>query len=56
MGCQFGFNPSQQADAVLGSPQQGRIASVLRSMESSHYYPENDIALARRWVSLTDMI
>ncbi|KAG7011652.1 putative fucosyltransferase-like protein [Cucurbita argyrosperma subsp. argyrosperma] len=48
VGCQFGLNPGEQPDAALGSPQQGRVASVLRSMESSHYYPENNIDLARR--------
>lgn len=56
MGCQFGFNPGQQPDAIFGSPNQGSVASVLRSMESSHYYPENNIDLARRWVSLTNMM
>ncbi|XP_008454950.2 glycoprotein 3-alpha-L-fucosyltransferase A-like isoform X1 [Cucumis melo] len=48
VGCQFGFNPGQQPDAIFGSPNQGSVASVLRSMESSHYYPENNIDLARR--------
>lgn len=51
MGCNFGFDPTKKADASFGSPNQGGTASVLRSMESSHYYAENNIAQARRWVS-----
>lgn len=51
MGCNFGHDPDRQPDAAFGSPQQPGTASVLRSMESSHYYSENNIAQARRWVS-----
>ncbi|XP_002518762.2 glycoprotein 3-alpha-L-fucosyltransferase A [Ricinus communis] len=48
VGCQFGFDPSKKPDAAFGAANQGGTASVLRSMESSHYYAENNIAQARR--------
>ncbi|KAJ4716313.1 glycoprotein 3-alpha-L-fucosyltransferase A-like [Melia azedarach] len=48
VGCNFGHDPDRQPDAAFGSPQQPGTASVLRSMESSHYYSENNIAQARR--------
>ncbi|KAL5541084.1 hypothetical protein UlMin_043370 [Ulmus minor] len=48
VGCQFGFNPSKKPDAAFGVPHEAGTASVLRSMESSQYYAENDIAQARR--------
>lgn len=51
MSCTFGFDPSKKPDAGFGMPQQSGVASVLRSMESASYYSENNIALARRWVS-----
>ena len=51
MGCTFGFDSSKKPDAAFGTPQQAGTASVLRSMESSQYYAENDIDQARRWVS-----
>lgn len=51
MGCQFELNPIMQVDAAVGLPERSGIAGVLRSMESSQYYPENNIVQARRWVS-----
>ncbi|EXC17335.1 Glycoprotein 3-alpha-L-fucosyltransferase A [Morus notabilis] len=48
VGCHFGFDQSKKADAAFGSPQQKGTASVLRSMESSQYYAENNIDQARR--------
>lgn len=51
VGCHFGFNANKKPDAAFGLPQQSGTAGVLRSMESSHYYSENNIAQARRWVS-----
>lgn len=51
MGCKFGYSANKIPDAAFGLPSDPATASVLRSMESSHYYPENNIELARRWVS-----
>lgn len=51
VGCKFQFNANQKSDATFGVAQQPGTANVLRSMESSHYYSENNIDLARRWVS-----
>lgn len=48
VGCHFGFNANKKPDAAFGLPQQSGTAGVLRSMESSHYYSENNIAQARR--------
>ncbi|KDP42274.1 hypothetical protein JCGZ_01598 [Jatropha curcas] len=48
VGCHFIFEPSKPADAVFGSPGEGGIPSVLRSMESASYYYENNLAQARR--------
>ncbi|KAK4284603.1 hypothetical protein QN277_001410 [Acacia crassicarpa] len=48
VGCQFGYNSGKKPDAGFGIPQQAGTASVLRSMESSQYYAENNIAMARR--------
>lgn len=51
VGCQFGYNSGRKPDAGFGMPQQAGAASVLRSMESAQYYAENNVAMARRWVS-----
>lgn len=51
MGCHFGFDDSKKADAAFGIPQPKGTATVLRSMESSQYYSENNLAQARGWVS-----
>ncbi|KAL6963250.1 glycoprotein 3-alpha-L-fucosyltransferase [Sarracenia purpurea var. burkii] len=52
VGCKFEFNPDKKPDAAFGLPQQSGTASVLRSMESSQFFPQNNIAFARRWVSM----
>lgn len=51
MGCKFEYDPSKKPDAAFGLTQEPGVATVLRSMESASYYSENNIALARRWVS-----
>lgn len=51
MGCKFGFDSAKKADAAFGLPEHTGTASVLRSMESAEYYSENNIDMARRWVS-----
>ncbi|KAK6946111.1 Glycosyl transferase family 10 [Dillenia turbinata] len=48
VGCKFGFDSNGKPDAGFGMPQQAGTASVLRSMESSQYYSENNLAQARR--------
>lgn len=48
VGCKFGFIDNKIPDATFGLPENSATASVLRSMESSHYYAENNIDLARR--------
>ncbi|XP_050210556.1 glycoprotein 3-alpha-L-fucosyltransferase A [Mercurialis annua] len=48
VGCHFGSEPNKKPDAGFGAANQGETASVLRSMESAQYYPENSIAQARR--------
>ncbi|GMH13412.1 hypothetical protein Nepgr_015253 [Nepenthes gracilis] len=48
VGCKFGYDPSRKPDAAFGWPQEHGTASVLRSMESSQYYAENNIGNARR--------
>lgn len=53
VGCKFGHSGGRKPDAGFGTPQPAGTASVLRSMESSQYYMENNIAQARRWVSTT---
>ncbi|WCJ17683.1 Glycoprotein 3-alpha-L-fucosyltransferase A [Euphorbia peplus] len=47
VGCHFGYEEGKEPDAGFGTPNRGS-ASVLRSMESAHYYAENNIAQARR--------
>ncbi|CAN1278559.1 Putative fucosyltransferase-like protein [Linum perenne] len=49
VGCQFGYDSSRTPDAVFGTLNDpSGIVNVHRSMESAQYYPENDIATARR--------
>lgn len=52
IGCEFrGSVPLEgpkKVDAVFGIRIEPEIASVMRSMESSQYYPDNDLANARR--------
>jgi len=49
VGCVFtsSLTSERKPDAGFGYRGDAETASVLRSMESSHYYPENDIAVAR---------
>jgi len=51
VGCVFtsSLTSERKPDAGFGYRGDAETASVLRSMESSHYYPENDIAVARGW-------
>ncbi|XP_043712513.1 glycoprotein 3-alpha-L-fucosyltransferase A-like [Telopea speciosissima] len=48
--CKFGIDhqSKKKPDAAFGYPQERGIASVLRSMESSQYYPDNNVDQARR--------
>ncbi|KAK9096931.1 hypothetical protein Sjap_022428 [Stephania japonica] len=48
VGCNFGSIPEKKPDASFGLLRVGGAATILRSMESSHYYAENNIAQARR--------
>ncbi|XP_071697128.1 glycoprotein 3-alpha-L-fucosyltransferase A-like [Rutidosis leptorrhynchoides] len=45
--CKFGFN-NNKVDAAFGLPNAAGAAGILRSMESAEYYPENNLAMARR--------
>lgn len=46
VGCKFGSS-NKKVDAAFGLPRDGLREGVLRSMESSHYYIENNISQAR---------
>ncbi|KAJ0984526.1 hypothetical protein J5N97_002882 [Dioscorea zingiberensis] len=48
VSCKFGYSANRIPDAAFGFPSDPVTASVLRSMESSHYYSENNIERARR--------
>ncbi|XP_004248751.1 putative fucosyltransferase-like protein [Solanum lycopersicum] len=48
VGCKFGGDSDKKPDAAFGTTQEAGKAGVLRSMESAQYYPENDVAMARR--------
>ncbi|XP_008805272.2 glycoprotein 3-alpha-L-fucosyltransferase A-like isoform X1 [Phoenix dactylifera] len=48
VGCKFGSGANKEPDATFKRPRHPATASVLRSMESSHYYRENNINVARR--------
>ncbi|GLT47278.1 hypothetical protein SLA2020_209860 [Shorea laevis] len=48
VGCKFVYNPKKNPDAAFGAAHQPGITTVLRSMESSQYYSENNIDQARR--------
>ncbi|KAH9316009.1 hypothetical protein KI387_024636, partial [Taxus chinensis] len=49
VGCTFSSSSfsERKPDAGFGFRGDSETASVLRSMESSHYYPENNIDVAR---------
>lgn len=46
--CKFGCERGQKPDASFEWPEEDGITPIHRSMESSQYYKENDIANARR--------
>ncbi|XAR72904.1 Glycoprotein 3-alpha-L-fucosyltransferase [Bertholletia excelsa] len=48
VSCKFGYSPDKRPDAVFGLLKQPPTANVIRSMESSLYYNENNIGVARR--------
>ncbi|KAL4581212.1 hypothetical protein LXL04_017422 [Taraxacum kok-saghyz] len=49
VGCKFlPHHKRGEADAAIGFTNTGETSGVLRSMESAKYYPQNDIATARR--------
>ncbi|KAF5745623.1 Fucosyltransferase 12 isoform 2 [Tripterygium wilfordii] len=48
VGCKFGFISGKKPDAIFALHRAAGTATVVRSMESSHFYPENNIAQARR--------
>ncbi|URE43494.1 hypothetical protein MUK42_15354 [Musa troglodytarum] len=48
VGCKFGSVAKRVPDATFNLPQQPSTAIVRRSMESSKYYIENNINVARR--------
>ncbi|XP_024959893.1 glycoprotein 3-alpha-L-fucosyltransferase A isoform X2 [Cynara cardunculus var. scolymus] len=49
VGCKFlPLHKRTQAEAAIGLRHIGETSGVLRSMESAIYYPDNDIATARR--------
>ncbi|KAM3190447.1 hypothetical protein ACQJBY_068517 [Aegilops geniculata] len=47
VGCEFGFPASKTPDATFGITPDPSVESILRSMESSQYYSENNINAAR---------
>ncbi|KAG9450991.1 hypothetical protein H6P81_010956 [Aristolochia fimbriata] len=50
LGCRLGYTikSGEKIDATFGLSQDPGLPRVLRSMESSHYYAENNIDMARR--------
>ncbi|CAK9318064.1 unnamed protein product [Citrullus colocynthis] len=48
IGCEFQASPSKDPDAAFGLNHEGGMPSIIRSMESSLYYADNNIAQARR--------
>lgn len=48
MPCVFQAQGHGKADAGFGSIDSPSVFGVLRSMESSAYFPENDIARAHK--------
>ncbi|KAL5221372.1 hypothetical protein ABZP36_026085 [Zizania latifolia] len=47
VGCEFGVSATKTPDATFGISPDPNVKSILRSMESSHYYSENNIDVAR---------
>lgn len=50
IGCEFlrSVAPNKKIDAVFGIRGEPGIASVMRSMESAQYYPDNNVATAKQ--------
>lgn len=48
VGCKFGYSSENVMDATFGYPENSETLTILRSMESSHYYAENNVDIARR--------
>ncbi|KAL1193398.1 putative fucosyltransferase-like protein [Cardamine amara subsp. amara] len=46
--CTFGDSSGKTPDAAFGLGQKPGTLSIIRSMESAQYYPENDLPQARR--------
>ncbi|CAD6245484.1 unnamed protein product [Miscanthus lutarioriparius] len=47
VGCEFGFSASKTPDATFGIAPDPSVDGIIRSMESSQYYSENNIDVAR---------
>ncbi|KAE8706092.1 Glycoprotein 3-alpha-L-fucosyltransferase A [Hibiscus syriacus] len=48
VGCKMGPHPSKKPDAIISQHPKAEAPTVLLSMESSAYYPDINIAQARR--------
>ncbi|XP_072980877.1 putative fucosyltransferase-like protein isoform X2 [Typha angustifolia] len=48
VGCKFGYGANKMPDATFNLPQHPETARIHRSMESSEYYLENKVDVARR--------
>lgn len=47
VGCKFSLRKKKKADASFGLHQEEGTVAILLSMESSHYFPRNEISKAR---------
>ncbi|KAL4308347.1 hypothetical protein GQ457_01G000830 [Hibiscus cannabinus] len=48
VGCKIGSYPNKKPDVIINPRSEPVAPTVLRSMESTAYYPNNNIALAQR--------
>ncbi|XP_072991377.1 putative fucosyltransferase-like protein [Typha latifolia] len=48
VGCKFAYGANKMPDATFNLPQHPKTARIHRSMESSEYYLENKVDVARR--------
>ncbi|WOH02637.1 hypothetical protein DCAR_0522026 [Daucus carota subsp. sativus] len=48
VGCKLGYLPKEKADASFGSAKADKEPTIVRSMESSKYYPDLNLSYARR--------
>jgi glycoprotein 3-alpha-L-fucosyltransferase len=48
VGCIFSLTSTRKHDAMFGISHDHDVAGVLRSMESSEYYAENNLVISRR--------